>query len=325
MGSSRSTVFGRQPWINTIIGGVAGTISSKSALATKLGISESIIKRFEIVGSDVQAHISSDYSIVGSAFASNTSITSYNDMDSHCTSFGSNAFNGATNLANVYAPNAVLGYLCFLGANNLSNYLYNYEYYYLPNSVSGGISSIKIKKFTAPNLTSLINDFALGNTYLEEVNAPLENVNGSAFRNATSLDKLNTINITTLQSQSILNTKLSGAIYFPLLTNYVGGLHTLKSTEIHAPLLVTVSSKNSQFQNLINLTLFSMRKLKTLGDPTVISSCFSGLKTGCTIEVNIALATANAGAADAALVYAKTNRAAIVKFYDDAGNYVSTL
>lgn len=55
------------------------------------------------------------------------------------------------------------------------------------------------------------------------------------------------------------------------------------------------------------------------------SNMFDNLKTGCKIEANIFLATANAGAVDAGLDYAKTTRGAIVDFYDDAGNYVSTL
>lgn len=69
--------------INTIIGGVASTISTKALLSTKLGISESIIKRFEIVGSDVHAHISSDYDIPNACFQNDTQISKYLDLGNH--------------------------------------------------------------------------------------------------------------------------------------------------------------------------------------------------------------------------------------------------
>lgn len=311
--------------INTIIGGVAGTISTKADLAAKLGVSESIITRFQIVGSDVHCRISSDYSIVGSAFEGDTSITSYIDLNARCIAFGSNAFYGATNLANVYAPNAYLGSKCFVGAINLTNSNYGGEYLYFNSDINGGISDIKLKKFTAPNLNYLPASFAQNNIYFEELNANIVAIPDRCFQGATALDVMNTDIITSLGSSSMVNVKLSGIRHFTSLTSAVGGISGWKSTEIHMPNLTSYLGINT-LQNFTNLTLLSMRKLKTLGNsPSTVSSLFSGLKLGCTIEMNVALATANSGSAHAALVWAKTNRAAIVKFYDDAGNYVSTL
>ena len=67
--------------INTIIGGVAASISTKSLLASKLGIAESEIIRFQIVGSDVQANIKSDYYLPDNVFYNNSDIKSFSDFD----------------------------------------------------------------------------------------------------------------------------------------------------------------------------------------------------------------------------------------------------
>jgi len=64
---------------NTEIGGIASTISTPALLAAKLGILESRITNFSIVGSDVKCKITGSYVIPASAFYINSSITYYLD------------------------------------------------------------------------------------------------------------------------------------------------------------------------------------------------------------------------------------------------------
>jgi hypothetical protein len=78
------------------------------------------------------------------------------------------------------------------------------------------------------------------------------------------------------------------------------------------------------FSECISLEMVNMKKCISLslgGDNLV----FSNIKSGCIINVNIFLKTSNGGVADGDLLYAKNSRNAIVNFYDDNGNYVSTL
>ena len=76
-GSRLRTVVNTTP--NTFIGGVASTISTKAALATKLAIAEISISYFGIVGSDIEAGILSNYDIPDFAFNGDLSITHYED------------------------------------------------------------------------------------------------------------------------------------------------------------------------------------------------------------------------------------------------------
>lgn len=276
----RSTVFGREPWINTIIGGVASSIPTKAALATKLAISESNIKRFEIIGSDVRAHISSSYGIPADAFNADSTITYYNDIRGKVVGINARAF-----------------------------YMSSIQWAALRESTVVGGSSFQS--------TLSLNYITGGNFSLIEVNG----IRGS---NISSFDFSK---VTRIEAYGIGETKFVN-ITAPLLTSMAGnqelrGISTLQT--FIAPELHTIGGKASVFRSLGSATLLSMRKLKVFGNPAINDSTFANLKTGCIIEVNIALATSNSGSADAALAWVKANRAAIVKFYDDAGNYVSTL
>lgn len=240
---SRSTVFAREPWINTIIGGVAGTISSKSALATKLGIYESIIKRFEIVGSDVHAHISSNYSIGGKAFTSSTDIVFYNDLGGMVITVSTGAFRYSS-LQWFNLPSAT---------------------YFWANSMS--------------NCTSLV-----------EANFPMM-VEMGQFQGNTSCKK-----IIAPQIESINPT----------------------------------DNINGMFTNVTSLELFDMKKLKVLSNnPSGINSVYRGGLTACTVgcvfKVHVIMRNNNAGGAQYVWQYLKTNKSAVIEFYDDDGNYVSTL
>lgn len=64
---------------NTFIGGVSSTIPTKAALALKLGISESNISYFVVVGNDIEAKIDVDYTLPNNSFKGNSDITYYKE------------------------------------------------------------------------------------------------------------------------------------------------------------------------------------------------------------------------------------------------------
>jgi hypothetical protein len=112
---------------NTFIGGVGSVITTKASLATKLGISESIIKSFRVVGTEVQAYIDTNYYIPVGTFNEDTDITWYKDLDGKVQSLYL-CFRNATNLVEVYFPACVsiqgtntsnMSAGCFSGCVNL--------------------------------------------------------------------------------------------------------------------------------------------------------------------------------------------------------------
>jgi hypothetical protein len=81
---------------NTFIGGVASTITTSGALATKLGIASNRITNFKIVGSDIECSISGSYVLQG--FYQDTNITSYIDIDGLVTDLADNVFRETTKI-----------------------------------------------------------------------------------------------------------------------------------------------------------------------------------------------------------------------------------
>jgi hypothetical protein len=101
---------------NTFIGGVASTITTSGALATKLGIASNRITNFKIVGSDIECMISGSYTIPFRCFRGDTSITYYNDKDGLVTSTNTQSFYSATNLIYVEFKNLnTIGFQSFDG------------------------------------------------------------------------------------------------------------------------------------------------------------------------------------------------------------------
>lgn len=126
---------------NTEIGGVASTISTPALLAAKLGILESRISNFSIVGSDIQCRITGSYGIPVSAFANNSNLTYFTDLEGVVTSLGASSFSNQTTtnvLKSVYFPNATfIGNSCFYTANFGSPTM---DYIYIPRCISLGTS-----------------------------------------------------------------------------------------------------------------------------------------------------------------------------------------
>lgn len=96
-------IFGGKPSGRTYIGGVSATISTPALLATKLGISETRIKNFSVVGSDIQCRIIGNY--VMPTWINNTELTYIIDADGLVTNSGS--FKATTKFLYLYFPGII--------------------------------------------------------------------------------------------------------------------------------------------------------------------------------------------------------------------------
>ena len=269
--------------INTIIGGVASTISTKALLATKLGIAESEIRIFEIVGSDVHANIKGTYILSGYNFQNNTSITSFIDMGDLCTIVGRYTFENCINLRSVRFNRIIQ--------------LRNSSFRNCPLDIL-----FDIQKVTTSEQYSLNGCKMTSHPF----SAIFTDESGFVFSNNTEIEYIN-----------LPNLYFIGQVEFQ-------GLSNLK--EIRLDALENLPTSLNHFSGLVSCNLISMKKFKSFNSNSIgAGSVFANLKLNCVIEVHIALATANAGAPAAQILWAKNNRASIVNFYDDSGNYVSTL
>lgn len=146
---------------NTFIGGVAATITTAGALATKLGIASNRITNFKIVGSDIECRISGSYSIPVSCFRSDTFITYYRDTDNLVVSIGSTAFQyttlmteldlaGVLNSGSYYGSN--INRIIFKNCTTVPAYGFdssgNVKLIYIPNATSLGGTSGNNDVFT---------------------------------------------------------------------------------------------------------------------------------------------------------------------------------
>jgi len=141
-GNAQYNLFARQnfaksasvPTFNTEIGGVSATISSASALATKLGISVGAISNFTIVGSDIKCKITGSYGIPSSAFYT-TASTYYRDIDYLVSSIGDLGF---------YATQAFVGYDAdFENCTSVGTQAFS------PGNSGGGANKILLKNTTS--------------------------------------------------------------------------------------------------------------------------------------------------------------------------------
>ncbi len=132
------------------------------------------------------------------------------------------------------------------------------------------------------------------------------------------------LNLTTLTNSGFENTFKIDVSTLP--NNTGSNFRNTRFKKIIAPNLTLINTRGSLFKECSTLELISMKKLTTFGNaPANTSDTFTGLAMNCLIEVNIALASINSGSADASLIWAKVNRNAIVNFYDNNGNFISTL
>jgi len=209
---------------NTEIGGVASTIGTPTLLASKLGILESKITNFTIVGSDIKCKITGSYVIPGNAFLSNTSITYYYDNDNLVTDLLASAFRGCNSLKKVvfdgvttltgsyifreiYVPTLVSLKNCTNITSNAFDEFYNKGgYIYIPNCTTLGSTVLSNVVFNSQggNVLQLNPFLATSNAGAEEGDVALARTQGSIIRYVTNFTAPNPI--TTLAVGTIYNT-----------------------------------------------------------------------------------------------------------------------
>jgi hypothetical protein len=127
----------------------------------------------------------------------------------------------------------------------------------------------------------------------------------------------------------VYNPKLSKLILPTTTTFPQNSIHSTDLVELNLDNVVTF--QGAAVNGALNkLTVLNIKKCKSFGTtgPTGPSNAFRGINTpkiGMTFNVNIALLTSNAGAVNADMLFYKTNYSCVINFYDDNGNYVSTL
>jgi len=147
---------------NTYIGGVASTIGTASALATRLAIDVSRITAFEIVGSDIKCKITGSYVIPTSCFYNDSNITYYTDSDGLITDLQNYAFNRTSKIK----------YLEFKGVINSNG--------------SWLLENSSVIEFSLPNATSILNiPFNLASNLVAVYIPRCTNLGGSSANNNT--------------------------------------------------------------------------------------------------------------------------------------------
>lgn len=313
---------------NTIIGGVGSVITTKTALATKLGVSESIIQGFKIVGSDIHCKVSANYTIPNNCFLSDTTITKYEDLEGKCSALGQGCFEGTSAFTKAVFPNiTTIPNRAFFNSNLNSIYCP-----LITSIVSNGLYSTNITELNTPLLETLGTQSLRDTLLLTSITANLTNIGGYALYDSyatPSLSGVSTITSSSFEGSKFINVSL------PLINSIGSGATSVframsLCTHISLPNLTSIGNSNLMFHALVSCLEIDMKKLKTYGTlasggGTANTYGFASLKTGCVIKINEALATANSGNPHEAFVWVKDNRSAIVEFYDDSGNYVSTL
>lgn len=152
-------VFAPVATYNTYIGGVSGTISTASLLATKLGISVGAISNFTIDGSDIKCKITGSYEIPNGAFGRVLAgfnfpnvVTYYYDDDNLVTTLNQFSFCYQTNF-NDFRLDGVTSCLSYcLSQTPVININ-------LPNLTSCSnyafLDAFKAKRYYIPRITSL--------------------------------------------------------------------------------------------------------------------------------------------------------------------------
>jgi len=174
-GNAQYNLFARQnfaksasaPTYNTYIGGVSATISTASALATKLGISVGAISNFTIVGSDIKCKITGSYSNLNGFAFNQTPCTYYRDTDYLVTSVfgscfyytnitGTIDFQNATSVSNGFEATPLLTEILLKNATSVGNSGFaqstngtrTLKTCYIPNCTSLGTTSGDNSVFT---------------------------------------------------------------------------------------------------------------------------------------------------------------------------------
>jgi hypothetical protein len=304
---------------NTFIGGVSSTINTPALLATKLAISVSRIRAFRVVGADIEFAVTGGNYIIGSAFEENTNMTYFDDRYGLVLTITDRAFKGSLNVASIKLP----GLTAITGSND--------------DAAGAFWDCQKLTELLIPNVTTITGFNTFRNTFLLTTLNIEKLVSMTTVRmfKFSGLTSLNLPLLTTMQQEAFENNSMTSINIPKFTTSITARVFTqLKVTHLYLPSLVNVPNKQSYFKNMPNIALIDAKKLKVFGNPAdngggvnnlAFFIAFINSKPNLTINVHIDLATANAGTADVGLIWAKDNINATVNFYDDNGNYVSTL
>lgn len=335
--NTKKHIYGRRPVPpNTFIGGVAGSLSTKSLLATKLGIAPTRIKSFRIVNDEVQAYIQGNYNLGASLFgnyaepsSANLNITHYFDNDNLVKAIGTYCFANCVNFSDFK----------FLGLNRLDNRVFfntgvvHADLHTLQASTLGEphgwfqncskLKTANLGNFTSTNFLNCFNNCI----DLESVVMKSESYGVDTLANVGIIDFENEF-VRILSNYSMRqNSRFQRIVFSNCIQMGESVLYKNSNTEgqyswlkeFIAPRVASIS--HSAFRNNAGLNLVDIRACKALGSGVFLNA----LKLGTILKVHIVLATSNDGSPDVNLTYAKNNRGAVVEFYDDNGNYVSTL
>lgn len=315
---------------NTIIGGVGSVITTKSALATKLKVSESMISAFKIVGSDIHCKMNNSYSIPTDCFSADVTITKYIDLDGSVNTVGVRAFINSS-IKNISFPNATFLSNAFAYCSLLTNEDFDSELNYDKATIGQfTLRGCQISNYYFTNPSLNLSNSLLREATMVEVHYSGSSIGQDTFRSA-KFDLIDAQNVSYIGATAFYPAQGPEIVSFPSLVTLDNAgqcfrqFTRVKHLYLDSLETITDNAKNVLFRACTSMELIRMKKLKVFGLPTSNNNVFTGIKMGVVIQVHEDLATSNSGNADAALVWAKTNRSAIVEFYDDSENYVSTL
>lgn len=150
----------------------------------------------------------------------------------------------------------------------------------------------------------------------------------------TPMQQVNFPSVTQIGNRSFDNCSFFNEGIFPMVTKIVGARTFAANTRLNNLYLpnleeveVSGATEARTFQGIgtnasSTLSILDVRKLKRVGtNPSLNRLTFLTIKTGITIRVHEDMATNNPIDLD----YAKNTRGCTVEFYDDNGDYVSTL
>lgn len=188
--------------------------------------------------------------------------------------------------------------------------------YTLKNEAFGSVdsgSNVNIKSFNDINgKVSMLNNFCFYGTPIENVTANSATSCGNRVFDNCSYLKTVSLNVVTV---------INGSRLFANCT---------RANTISLPNLTTINGDRN-FQNVgtnasSTFSVLDIRKCKVINYVSggITAPNFFSIKTGITIKVHIDLFTASSGSPHTDLVSAKASGCTI-EFYNDAGNYVSTL
>lgn len=297
----RKTIFGRVKYKpNTFIGGIAklggtgvnATINTKALLASKLGISESRISMFLVSGNDVSCRISGNYALppfgdVSSASLANQNITTYIDKSNLVDSqSGTTAgFSNCNQLVNIKLDGINTAASMFVGCTN-------------PSLV---VSMTSLKNTTNLFFSVLPTSF----TQAKLVGFPsLENLGIYAFHNISGFTEIILANAKTIITSTFYNVRNCEKYILNEVISSVGGASGTWRHGNHTCKLV------------------EMKKNKTISGDIIGYSAGTNIvhPTDFKMRLNISVSS------NSSVLAVKSNFPhAVIEFYDDAGNYVSTL